>query len=97
MRHARLERSYRGISERLAIRYLEKLGGERIEEHVVESAGGDGDEAGGHDWRATLTAETVSIGPTMKLTEVTVLLEGEEETVEALLERFSQKAMRAGG
>ncbi|SEW03275.1 hypothetical protein [Natrinema salifodinae] len=83
----RLERSFRGISERLAIRYLTKLGGDRVGENTVE---GDG-------WTATLSSEKVDIGPTMQLTEVTVVFEGEEDTLEPLVEQFAQKAMRAGG
>lgn len=83
----RLERSFRGISERLAIRYLTKLGGDRVDENTVE---GDG-------WTATLSSEKVDIGPTMQLTEVTVVFEGEEDTLEPLVEEFAQKAMRAGG
>ncbi|QLG51027.1 hypothetical protein [Natrinema halophilum] len=83
----RLERSFRGISERLAVRYLTNLGGRRIDEHTVE----------GDDWTATLSSETVEIGPSLSLTEVTVIFEGEEDTLESLVERFAQKAMRAGG
>lgn len=83
----RRERSYRGISERLAIRYLENLGGERAGERTVR----------GDDWRASLDSETVGIGPSITLTEVTVAFEGPAETLDSLIERFSQKAMRAGG
>ncbi|WP_254766920.1 hypothetical protein [Salinilacihabitans rarus] len=83
----RIERSFRGISERLAIHYLTNLGGERVDDATVE---GDG-------WTATLSSERVDIGPTLSLTEVTVVFEGDEETVEPLVERFAQKAMRAGG
>jgi molybdopterin synthase sulfur carrier subunit len=85
----RIERSWRGISERLALHYLEGLGGERVDEHAVEA----------DDWRARTSAEKVSIyeGSTMKLTEVTVAFEGDAERLDALVERFAQKAMRAGG
>lgn len=83
----RRERSYRGISERAAIGYLEGLGGERVDEHTVEGEG----------WRASLAADTVSIGPTLELTEVTVAFEGDGERIEPLIEDFSRKAMRAGG
>ena len=84
---ARVERSVRGITERLAVQYLTNLGGERVDEDVVE---GDG-------WQAHLSTDTVGIGPTLTLTEVTVVFEGEEETLESLVEDFAQKAMRAGG
>ncbi|THE66083.1 hypothetical protein D8Y22_03935 [Salinadaptatus halalkaliphilus] len=83
----RLERSFRGISERLAFRYLENLGGERIDESTV----------GGDDWEATVSSSTVEIGPSLTLTEVTVVFEGESATLGALVDRFAQKAMRAGG
>ena len=86
---ARIERSWRGISERLALEYLEGLGGERVDEHRVEA----------DDWRARTSAEKVSVyeGSTMSLTEVTVVFEGEGAELEGLVERFARKAMRAGG
>lgn len=81
-------RSYRGISVRAAIGYLENLGGEKVDENTVEGTG----------WKATLSAEQVGIGKTLKLTEVTVAFEGEdEESLDDLIESFRQKAMRAGG
>jgi len=85
----RIERSWRGISERLALEYLEGLGAERVDEHAVEAG----------DWRARTSAEKVSIyeGSTVKLTEVTVVFEGDPGTLDALVDRFAQKAMRAGG
>ena len=83
----RVERSFRGISERLAVRYLTNLGGERVDEDTVE----------GENWRATLSSEKVGIGPSLQLTEVTVVFEGDEDRLEPLVERFAQKAMRAGG
>lgn len=83
----RRERSFRGISPDLAATYLTNLGGERASEAEVV----------GDDWRATLSADTVSIGPSLTLTEVTVAFEGDPETLDTLIERFAQKAMRAGG
>lgn len=83
----RTERSFRGISQRLARHYLENLGGD------VESD----DRVVGEDWVADLSSEKVSIGRSLSLTEVTVVFEGEEETLEPLVEKFAQKAMRAGG
>ena len=83
----RRERSYRGISLRLAREYLVKLGGDAVAEDRVEA----------DNWTASLSAETVSIGPTLTLTEVTVAFEGGSETLDPLIEQFSQKAMRAGG
>ncbi|WP_254862243.1 hypothetical protein [Halovivax gelatinilyticus] len=91
---ARLERSFRGISERLAVRYLENLGGEVI-------AGGDERPDGavvcGPYWTATIESETVEIGPTLRVTEVTVAFEGPDDTIDDLVAAFAQKAMRAGG
>lgn len=88
----RVERSYRGISERLARHYLSNLGGE-IEGGDPE---GDGDVVG-DDWRASLSSEKVAVGPSLQLTEVTVIFEGDEDALDSLVENFSQKAMRAGG
>jgi len=41
----------------------------------------------------------VTIGPTLTLTEVTVVFESDREdgSLQAMIERFAQKAMRAGG
>ncbi|AXR79202.1 hypothetical protein [Natrarchaeobaculum sulfurireducens] len=83
----RIERSFRGISERLAVRYLRNLGGERVEDGLVRGEG----------WSASITVDSVAIGPSLTLSEVTVVFEGETETLEPLVERFAQKAMRAGG
>lgn len=81
------EKSYRGISKRLAIHYLGNLGGEQTGDDTVEA----------EDWQATLSSEKVGVGSTLTLTEVTVVFEGEEDVLDPLIERFSQKAMRAGG
>jgi hypothetical protein len=83
----RRERSFRGISKRLAIHYLTGLGGEQTDENRVA----------GDDWTATLSTDTVSIGPSLTLTEVTIAFEGDAETLPDLIDRFAQKAMRAGG
>ncbi|MFB6157549.1 MAG: hypothetical protein ABEJ34_06890 [Haloferacaceae archaeon] len=83
----RRERAYRGISVRLAVRYLENLGGERVADDRVV---GDG-------WEARLSATRQEVGPSLSLTEVTVTFEGDPETLDGLIERFSRKAMRAGG
>lgn len=83
----RVERSFRGISERLAVRYLTNLGGERVADDTVS----------GDDWTATLSSETVDIGPSLTLSEITIDFEGEADTLEELIDEFAQKAMRAGG
>lgn len=82
------ERSYRGISARAAIGYLEKVGAKKV----------DDGEVAGENWQASVSEEKVSIGPSLQLTEVTVVFEGDsDETLDSVIERFSQKAIRAGG
>lgn len=85
----RVERSFRGISMRLARHYLTNLGGEAVADDRVE----------GEWWSADLSSDTVSIGPTMTLTEVTLVFRSDRDdgSLEDLIERFAQKAMRAGG
>lgn len=89
------ERSFRGISKRLAVHYLENLGG--------ELAAGDPDDdaearVAGEGWQATASAGQVEIaGGTMRLTQVDLVFEGEPDVLEPLIEQFAQKAMRAGG
>ena len=82
----RVERTYRGISTRLARRYLEILGGEVDDDTIT----GDG-------WRATISESTVSVGPTLQLTELAIAFEGEADTVDRIVTSFTKKAMRAGG
>ncbi|MFB6081352.1 MAG: hypothetical protein ABEJ67_00890 [Halanaeroarchaeum sp.] len=89
----RVERSFRGISVRLAKRYLERVGGEVVTENTTE----DTARAEGDGWSATVSAETVAIGPSLELTEVTVVFEGEDATVPDVVDRFAKKAVRAGG
>ena len=82
-------RSFRGISRRLAIHYLENLGGERVEDEEWNLTG-DG-------WRAGLSEEKVTVGPSLQLNEVTVRFEGNQDALDDLIPKFAQKAMRAGG
>lgn len=82
-------KQFRGISKRLAADYLENLGGERVD--------ADGDRVEGNGWVAVLSAETVKIGGSLELTEVTVEFEGDEAVLKDLVEEFSRKAIRAGG
>lgn len=83
-----VEKTFRGISARLALQYLEGMGGRRVEDGVVE---GDG-------WRASVEeGEKVGIGPTVSLTPVHVRFESEGGDLDDVVERFSRKAMRAGG
>lgn len=81
------EKSYRGISQRIAKHYLQGLGGETTEFGDIV----------GPDWSAKLRESTVHIGPTLTLTEVTVRFEGNPETLDEIVHRFDRKALRAGG
>ncbi|MFC7096864.1 hypothetical protein [Halobaculum marinum] len=83
--------AYRGISRRLAVHYLRNLGGEADgpDEEVTE-LDGDG-------WHVSVSAATVEGPGTITLTEVTVEFEGPPDVLDPLVERFGQKAMRAGG
>ena len=90
----RREEAFRGISKRLAVHYLENLGGELVAGEREDNAEA---EVAGEDWTATLSAEKVSVAGSMELTEVSVVFEGGDDTIEKLVEKFTQKAMRAGG
>ena len=84
----RVERSFRGISRRLAVRYLSNLGGDTA---------CDDARVTGEGWEATLTEDTANVGPSLTLTEITVTFEGDPEVLDDLIPAFAQKAMRAGG
>lgn len=84
---ARTTRSFRGISRRAAVMYLEGLGGEALEDGRVE---GDG-------WSASIEAESVDIGPSLSLTEVTITFDGDAAALDTVVEQFERKAIRAGG
>lgn len=95
-------RSFRGISRRLAVKYLENLGGERTggessAKDQMSDQPRDQWDVEGDGWRARLSDRQVAIGPTLTLTEVTVDFEGDEATLDDLIPKFAQKAMRAGG
>ena len=85
----RVERSFRGISRRLAVRYLSNLGGDPADDDDARVTG-DG-------WQATLTEDTANVGPSLTLTEVTVTFEGDPAVLDDLIPAFAKKAMRAGG
>lgn len=80
-------RRFRGLTLDNAIGYLENLGG---------SAVTDG-EVVGKDWRATLSAERQPVGPSYRLTTVTISWEGKTAAVEQVIYRFRLKAFRAPG
>ncbi|WP_254536050.1 hypothetical protein [Halomarina litorea] len=94
----RVEKSFRGISLRLAVHYLtESLGGERVDDGPEDITEADGATVEGDGWRADLTTAMANPVGSVELTEVRIDFEGEEETLDPLVEQFSQKAMRAGG
>lgn len=86
-------RSYRGISRRLAAHYLQNLDGTLVgTDDPAEATTVEGD-----GWTAELSAESVGVGGSLSLTEVSVTFTGDPEVLANLIERFSFKAMRAGG
>lgn len=107
----RQTRSFRGISRRLAISYLENLGGQRVDGEIdgddedeidgeVADVNGEADDdwdVEGEGWQASLSEAKVGIGPSLQLNEVTVTFEGEDDALNELIPKFAQKAMRAGG
>jgi molybdopterin synthase sulfur carrier subunit len=90
----RVDKAFRGISKRLAVHYLENLGGDLVVGDREDDAEA---RVAGPDWTVTLSAEKVDVAGSMQLTEVSITFEGDESVVEPLVEQFSQKAMRAGG
>jgi hypothetical protein len=88
------ERAFRGISVRLAVHYLGNLGGTVVHETATD---GDPRLIAAEDWRATLSSVEVGVGPTVSLTEVRIAFAGDPDGLDALVDRFAQKAMRAGG
>lgn len=80
-------RRFRGLSLEQATGSLASLGGERVESGVIEGAG----------WRADLSAERVPVGPSYRLTAVTIEWTGEKAVLEPLVLRFRLKAFRAPG
>nr|WP_264084015.1 hypothetical protein [Halobaculum roseum] len=83
--------AYRGISRRLAVRYLRNLGGD------TDGPDEEATEIAGDGWRASVAAEKVAAAGAITLTEVTVTFEGDPAVLDDLIERFGRKAMRAGG
>ncbi|MFC6725576.1 hypothetical protein ACFQE1_14610, partial [Halobium palmae] len=79
----RREKTFRGISQRLAAHYLGNLGGEAVSENDE----GDVDRVEGDGWSADLSSGTASVGPSVTLTEVTVAFEGDPETLDDLVAR----------
>ena len=82
-------REFRGISKRLAADYLETLGGERRD--------AEGGWIEGDGWSAELSERKVNPMGSIVLNEVEIRFEGEKPALRPLIDRFAQKAMRAGG
>jgi hypothetical protein len=83
------QRAFRGISKRLAVQYLETLGGERADRA--------GDRVEGDGWSADLEERKVSPAGSITLNEVSIRFAGDREALEPLIEAFERKAVRAGG
>jgi len=92
-----VEKSYRGISKRLALEYLDGLGGDVPVDPDETSADGDVTRVTGDGWTADVSAEKVAAAGSVRLTEVSLVAAGDPAAVERLVEAFSKKAMRAGG
>jgi hypothetical protein len=80
-------RRFRGLTLEQAVGYLEHLGGRRTGE----------DEVAGDGWTASLSTRKVPVGPSYRLTEVTVTWTGREDAVEPVVLGFRLKAFRAPG
>lgn len=85
--NVRETRRFRGLTVEQAMRYLENLGGKRTGKGDVE---GDG-------WQARLSTRTVPVGPSYRLTEVTITWCGEKDALDSLIFRFRLKAFRGPG
>ncbi|MFP8957531.1 hypothetical protein ACLI4Y_12435 [Natrialbaceae archaeon A-CW3] len=83
----RVTRRFRGLTLEQAMGYLENLGGERVGETAIE---GDG-------WRADCSSATVPVGPSYRLTEVTIRWTGTRDRLEPVIVQFRSKAFRAPG
>ncbi|MFB6165871.1 MAG: hypothetical protein ABEJ31_11995 [Haloarculaceae archaeon] len=85
--YLRERRRFRGLTLEQAVGYLEHLGGARTGPTAVEGPG----------WRADLSARHVPVGPSYRLTEVTVTWTGRQAVLEPIVTRFRLKAFRAPG
>lgn len=83
----RVERTFRGITPELTRTYFESVGGEITGERT----------AAGPGWQAEFSTETVEVGPSLELTEVTVVFEGDSDGLDEVVDAFEQKAVRSGG
>ena len=80
-------RSFRGLTPEAAVRYLENLGGDRRSDREVVA----------DNWRATLSVDKAPVGPSYRLTEVTITWTGPGEAIDPVIAAFRLKAFRAPG
>lgn len=83
----RLTRQFRGTTLDQAVGYLERLGGTREGPATVAGEG----------WHAELSTRKEPVGPSYRLTELTVTWTGDPERVEPVVLAFRLKAFRAPG
>lgn len=83
----RVTHGFRGVTPTQAIRYLEALGGERVDDRTADGVG----------WEATLSTRVVPVGPSYRLTEVRITWTGDPDAVEPVVLRFRSRAFRAPG
>lgn len=80
-------REFRGLTPERAVGYLERLGGERLDDGTVR---GDG-------WEARLSTRRVPVGPSYRLTAVRIAWTGDRAVLEPLITLFRRKALRTPG
>ena len=83
----RIVREVRGIPLWLVREYLEELGGRSEEDGTVLGEG----------WRATLTQQDDYQIGSLRVGQIKIELEADEEVMELLLPRVEKKLVRAGG
>ncbi|MDX1747849.1 MAG: hypothetical protein R3324_18095 [Halobacteriales archaeon] len=80
-------RAFRGLTPEVAIGYLEHLGGERQGDRTVV----------GERWTAELETGIAPVGPSYRLTEVTITWTGDPDALDPVITGFRLKAFRAPG
>ncbi len=86
MKPVKLERKIRGIPLWLLRAYLEELGGQA-----------QGDRITGHGWEAQIAElDDFHLG-SLTVGQVRLQIEGEKQTVEALMPLLDRKLLRGGG